>query len=559
MPIGFVADVENLDAVDVAIVGGGVGGCYLAYRLACAAAADVRPGSRLARLLEDRRDGLTVALYEGGERIGGRLWSVCLPGAPSVAADLGGMRFGDESPLVIDLVRHLGLQPTVEPFSFGEPETFTYVRGLRLRQAQPDRLPYRLRPHERGLSQQALLELAADAAVPGFSVRRRAYHGARRVQRGRDADAVYAAYADARRRVSVEGVGLGDLSWWALMRQALSQEAVALIQDAGGYDMRAACGAAGAWLDTFFFEAPEGAAWRLRGGFEALPRALHARRRAAGGRLRLSHRLERFDVARDGPGYDLVFDRGDAQGPAQVRARALVLSLPQPALQRLQRHSPVLRGDVVQQGLDSVEGVAAVKLFLAYPHPWWATTGVVKGRSTTDLPLRQLWYWGGEPDGGPAVVLGAYADGPAAAYWSDLAHGEPFRDAPGYDAGPARAGPFASKMMVRRAHAMLMEVHGVAQAPEPIAARFQDWSRHPDNGGWHVWRPGSHPDRIIPLMRQPWPGEAVFIASDCWTYAPGSVQGTLSACERILQDQLGLGWPDWLRRDGFPLGPSHPP
>ena len=49
---------------DVAVIGGGVSGCYCAYRLT-----------------SDSQVLGNIALYEASERIGGRLWSVPVAGA----------------------------------------------------------------------------------------------------------------------------------------------------------------------------------------------------------------------------------------------------------------------------------------------------------------------------------------------------------------------------------------------------------------------------------------------------------------------------------------------
>jgi protoporphyrinogen oxidase len=59
--------------LDVAIVGAGAAGTYLAYRLIQA-----RPDSR-------------IAIFERSSRIGGRLWSVRVDGLPA-PIELGGMR-----------------------------------------------------------------------------------------------------------------------------------------------------------------------------------------------------------------------------------------------------------------------------------------------------------------------------------------------------------------------------------------------------------------------------------------------------------------------------------
>ncbi|MFL6862549.1 MAG: NAD(P)-binding protein, partial [Allosphingosinicella sp.] len=62
--------------LDIAIVGGGCAGTYSAWRL--------QP-----ELGEDN----SIGLFEYSDRIGGRLYSVAVPGIPSMKAELGGMRY----------------------------------------------------------------------------------------------------------------------------------------------------------------------------------------------------------------------------------------------------------------------------------------------------------------------------------------------------------------------------------------------------------------------------------------------------------------------------------
>src|SRR5918994_2094949 len=75
---------------DVAIVGGGVGGAYAAWRL-LTGEVDANGG------LDLRSSGAKpkVGLFELSGRIGGRLYSVVPRDMPHVRAELGGMRFVD--------------------------------------------------------------------------------------------------------------------------------------------------------------------------------------------------------------------------------------------------------------------------------------------------------------------------------------------------------------------------------------------------------------------------------------------------------------------------------
>lgn len=65
------------ESVDVAVVGGGIAGIYVAARLAG----------------DGRR---SPVLFEATSRIGGRLWSQPLPEVPGGVAELGGMRISEE-------------------------------------------------------------------------------------------------------------------------------------------------------------------------------------------------------------------------------------------------------------------------------------------------------------------------------------------------------------------------------------------------------------------------------------------------------------------------------
>jgi hypothetical protein len=539
----------EVPAVDVAVVGGGVAGCYLGYRLLAAG------GSHGSPALPRNRPPV-VALYEASGRLGGRLWSIRLPGRPDTWAELGGMRFHPRSHLVVDLLRHLGLAAEGAEFSFGEPENLTYARGVRWRRrelaagglAAPPALPYRLWPAERGLGIDELTARAAETALPGFADLRRRHHQARADGRWVDAADRAGDFAARKAAARVGGLPLHQVAWWTLLTRALSQEAIHFIEDTGGYETLAANGSVAGWLDVLFAAPPDGGHRRLAAGFETLPRTLADRFREAGGRIFPGHRLERFDAAP--PGYELTFRRQDeaAGSRLRVRARILVLALPPSALVALGQDNFLFRDATVRQGLASLRAVPAAKLFLAYPEPWWECVGVTRGRSTTDLPLRQLWYWSDSRPGQPGVLLAAYASGGAAAYWQGLAEGEPYEDAGADPLAPA-GGLQASRPMVERAHEMLLEMHG-GPAPAPLAARYKAWSE-----AWPVWREGYDGRSLIPVLRRPVPGEDVFLVNDGWSHDPGSVQGTLGNAERVLQDHLGFAWPAWLRREGTDLGP----
>src|SRR5262245_33366586 len=148
--------------LDVAVIGAGVSGAYSAWRLQQA-----DPRAR-------------IALFEYSDRIGGRLYTVTMPGLPHVKAEVGGMRYiPDQHIMVAALVDYLGL-PTKD-FPMGAPAppkgvgsncNLFYLRGKHLRLhelADPAKVPYNLAWSERGLGPTNLQVQVMNSLYPGMA------------------------------------------------------------------------------------------------------------------------------------------------------------------------------------------------------------------------------------------------------------------------------------------------------------------------------------------------------------------------------------------------------
>lgn len=567
----------GVEDTDIAIVGAGVAGSYVAYRLSDWRERSQAGGQSLLSRLRQRNRVLRIDLYECSNRIGGRLWSARLPPDSRSCCEFGAMRFQPHWRLVCDLIKHLQLDRDTARFWFDRPENLIYARGIRLRQrelAAPvsgDRsphLPYRLQEGERGRTVAALTLAAAEFGMPGFSTLRHEYQAALAQREWRAAAAIRQDYERRKYTSTVKGSRLRELSWSHLVDMCLSREAIDLIQDIGGYETLASCGGALNHFDAILDAPEEDRYLRLDAGFDSLPRTLHKRFSENGGQTHLLHRLaglKAIGPPDDDTGYELVFDRRTADRSAvariRIRARIVILAVPKRALELLDQDCFLFRDPMLRRHWNSTLSVGAAKLFLVYPWPWWKRLGVVEGRSTTDLPLRQVFYGSGERaiaersrQHRAAAILAMYANGKTVEYWKalqDRGRPSPLPDGiaatdPNCADTEALLPPMASHEVVERAHALLMELHGVTEAPSPFNGYFQDWSKDPYGGAWHVWKEDQHSDPIVSSMRKPLPNHNVFIVGDCWAHEPGSVHGSLSNGEIVLQDHLGLPWPPWL-------------
>ena len=533
----FTRDQADAERVDVAIIGGGMSGAYTAWRL------------------QQTQPELKVVLFESSDRIGGRLLSAPLPGMPHVNAELGGMRFIPKTQdFVRELIKQLGLK--TRPFPLGPKDdpagsnNLVYLRRRLMRAAQlkdPGRLPYLLNPTEQGMTPDELQRYVMDSLVP---------HADQLTQ-------------DEWNEVEVlNGEKLYKVGFWNLLYRVLSSEAYQYMDDAGGYYTNVANSNAVLSLPVFEF-GPSVVYETLDDGYEALPRALAAEFQKAGGDVRMNRRLDSFGRNKQGE-YAMVFvetepgEHGKTGDRLQrgrrvthrVVADRVVLAVPRRSLELI-NWRPFARDPKVRGMVESVISQAAFKIFLAYPYPWWRVLGLQAGRSITDMPLRQTFYFqtegeqpGADKKNNNSLMMVSYNDLGSVPFWKALEEGDPFPVGRNPFASPSPSGPDTgfpiTRQMVEAAQAQVREVHGLDFVPRPYAAAYHDWSDDPYGGGWHAWKAGFRFWEIMPRIRKPVADENVFICGEAYSINQGWVEGALQTAELMLDEHFGLTPPSWL-------------
>ena len=541
--------------LDVAVVGGGVSGAYSAWRLQEAQGKSER-----------------IALFELSDRIGGRLFTVTLPGLPNVKAEVGGMRYiKDQHPVVTSVVDHLRL-PT-KPFPMGAPPpigancNLFYLRGKHLRLhelADPEKVPYNLGWPERGLGPTQLQIQVMNNLYPNFGN----------------------LTLCEQMKIQVFGQPMYKFGFWNLLYRVLSNEGYQFMKDSGGYEANVANACAVTQLpateygdDTEFLT--------LRDGYDQLPITLARRFQELPGklptdeRLQMNQRLCRIDLGKGEYPYTLHFEptetekymtrtrisrKGAAAKPLVIRAKKVILAMPRRSLELIK--SDLFDDPWLKENLPSVLIQSAFKLFLAYERPWWRALGLVAGRSVTDLPIRQIYYFGteAEQEGGEpwfnSLLMASYNDMGTVPFWKGLEQGRPYvgyrPSCGGQTAGCILAGDElpATDQMVRVAQKQVEEVHGLPEIPMPYAAVYHSWNEDPYGGGWHEWKAGYRLDEIMCRMRKPVPEHDIYIVGEAYSYGQGWVEGALDTAESTLQDFFGLKQPSWLHLGDNPLIPN---
>ena len=546
--------MSQTQPLDVAIIGGGVSGTYSAWRLQ-----------------EAQGDHQRIQLFEYGDRIGGRLFSITLPGLPNVVAEVGGMRWMPATEddtgghvMVDKLVDFLKLPKKDFPMGNEQPEdhpvgaknNLFYLRGERFRLRDfteaPEKIPYNLAWSERGFGPEDLQVKVMNSIYPGF-------------------DQLSLA---EQMQVKVFGKEIWRYGFWDLLYRVLSNEGYQFMKDAGGYEANVANASAVTQLpateysDTTKF-------LTLKTGFQTLPLTLAQRFVDVPGglvpaeqRVQMNRRLVSLQYSDDTEyPYRLHFQptrtvdgtTTDLDVPEEiVHARQVILAMPRRSLELIE--SPLFQDPWLKENLGSVLVQSAFKLFLAYEQPWWRSLGLVAGRSVTDLPIRQCYYMGTEceQEGGEktlnSLLMASYNDIGTVPFWKGLEGGLPFE---GYqpkslqgrvDANEIvpRTQNQVSEEMVRIAQRQVTSLHDQVELPAPYSAVYHAWDTDPYGGGWHEWKANFRLDLIIQGMRHPVQDQSVYIVGEAYSYGQGWVEGALTTAESTLQDFFGLPRPSWL-------------
>ena len=548
--------------LDFAIIGAGASGIYTAWRLANATAAEVAA----IRKVIGGSGPLTITVFEQSDRIGGRLLSVSPAALPGTAMELGGMRYLSNQPLVKGLVEEK-LHVSHHPQDVDEPGNIAYLRRKMFRQADLH-MPGVALPYD--LTERELWEIKA----PGVTTPAQLILWAVLEQfpeiDGMPSDKLRGFL----QRAEIDGKPLYQWGFWNLLARHLSNEGRQLALTTVGYDsLGANANAVDIIAENFDFT--PGVTYALFDqGFESVIWKLADEFRATGGTITTGMTLEAFQTSADSgqPTYDLAFEARDKDdSPQAVTARAVVLAL--------RKTGPVFgpQAPQVPMLLNSVSSIPLYKLFLIYDRPWWQEQlKLDKGRSLTDLPVRQCYYWATNP-GGPSAIM-AYNDQDSASFWGGyqigpLGPGDALQT-PGIrafapDRSPAASDPSgeyeqqrrlnwdahkAPHEMVVEMHRQLMEMHGVSDAPLPIDAAYMDWMNAPFGGAVHFWNPGHKSWEVLEQMIQPVAGVNAFIVGESYSTNQTWVEGALQTSELLLQGRFGMARPGWVKTEKTPEG-----
>jgi hypothetical protein len=534
--------------LDVAVVGGGVSGIYSAWRL----------------LTDGKAKQITV--FEASDHIGGRLLSIPPPKIPNMVAELGGMRILPKvQPLIWSLIQFLNEQSgpkekiSLYNFPVDQDENLSYLRGVYLRlfnfTRNPSRIPYRLSYQEFGQTSGQILVNAIEQIVPGITA-----SGLTEEQR-----------REMAQNTTFAGAPLHQQGFWNVLSRIISGEAYQFGVDSGGYQTTLSNWNAADAIPWFLSDFGIDPIYKgFSKGFQQVPLTIETRFKKAGGHVEVNELLQSFNWDEKQKLFQLQFKNGNS-----IHAKALILAMPRRSLELLAPGSQLLSD--IPELIKSVTPRPLFKLFTTYQSPWWRMAGtnmkdpktgkttyvpLQKGRTTTDLPLRQTYYWvygDGEPVvSGRGMLMASYDDGANIGYWDGLRFKrgrgwreeaeamttaiETFEGEADEEKDPATElwrEYHAPAPMVNEIQRQLMIVHGLAFIPGATDACYKDWGDDPFGGGWNSWNIGVDSRKVKKQIIQPYdkPDRALplYICGEAYSDAQGWVEGALQTADMMLK------------------------
>jgi monoamine oxidase len=582
--------------LDVAIVGGGISGLYTGWRL-------------LTGTLEPNHQppGKRVAIFELGGRTGGRLltWRPFIDEF-ELHAELGGMRFFEQQRLVWSLISYFVKERKLAPpikFYVADPNgnNLWYLRERILKSNEltnPDQLPYLLDAASRYADPASVVNrVIEDILMLNRPAIAEKLDGRMRPETWEDWDKVkpYLCYRHRR---------LWDIGFWNLLFDLLSPETYAYVTDAFGYFSVTNNWNAAEAMQSLYIDFTQNPDYHtLREGYDYLPYLVRQAFLAANGEIRLHTPVVAIDRDREG-----LFEVWLREAEKPLRARSVVLAMPRRSLELLHENAfwnldRVIDPKENRSLRDCIRAVIpfpAFKLFLAYGTRWWQASPfhIAAGRSVSDLPIRQTYYFppapSFSPDALPAkgrgLVMASYDDLGAVPFWqaleapmkererekrilsemakrvaldaadSDLTSHvkqtlHALAEEPGFNYAPPE--------MVRHAQEQLELLHFNRSLPSPMnrpgssqgefLAAYMDWGRDPYGGGWNFWAPLIDVRETMQAMRRPFEDIPLYIVGEAYSGAQGWVEGALTIAERVLRDHFGLGQAAW-QPEGYYMG-----
>ena len=378
------------------------------------------------------------------------------------------------------------------------------------------------------------------------------------------------------------GANAGNVGYWNVFYDQAGNEGYEYADDAGGYTSNVInWNAANAAVYNSEF-APGGQFATVQGGYsQVFVQLFQQTRSAAKGanvafNLKAKTRLHSIWLVNGVVNYRLAAAAEPFKGGPVMTTPNAFLAMPPASLDLVAdatRYADlpgaldIMNQSKVQLYMDGVIRQPSMRVMLFFDSPWWETCtyppdltsdGLPNtfGPTITDLPLRQVYYFGNNSNGAAKPVYGvlaSYDDMQYVEFWQELGVeiNERRKLSRDEDYQVLHAPRPATSTMVRMVLLELAKVHYgspdyAGQIPHPVGAVYNDFALQPFGAGYHAW--AAHYDicDVMQKIRQPTglvagaPAANLFIIGEAYSNDQAWVEGAFCTAESVLVDYYGM-------------------
>ncbi|MDI1255421.1 MAG: FAD-dependent oxidoreductase [Flavobacterium sp.] len=563
---------------EIAIIGAGMSGLYTAFRLTA----------------DKKHKASQVQIFDMNDRLGGRLESVVMPGM-NFWGELGGMRYLTSQEIVTALIegypltekdpekRKFALKDRMTPVDFPMGDTsklLFYLRKQRMKQdawqvaqSKGKKLEsrYFLDDDDIGYNSDQLFNkviyevLMADpwfAKKYGKKVSHDSKYDYVFKLTSRDWDHIKPKLVYNFPDSPYDGRKVNDIGFWNLIKDRISQEGYEFVANAGGYYSNTINWNSAEAFPYMVGDFSENMKYKtIEEGYDSIAYAIANQYMAEEDACIWSeNKLLTFTkehAEKKKYRYELTFLNLQTNSRWNVYANTIVLAMPRKSLELLDQNNfffDVNENTVLDKNIRSVIMEPSFKILMGFKEAWWKQLGIDSGHSITDLPLRQCYYFGTDPETGNSMLLGSYGDMETETFWKALSDDKVlFKAKPAESASlkelKALTSVQATKLMTEEVLKELRELHGPdVEIPEPYVTWFRDWTDDPFGAGYHAWKAGISVKDVMPYMRKPVASEKIHICGEAYSDQQGWVEGAFCEAEKMLQEHFALKRPVWIDR-----------
>jgi monoamine oxidase len=456
-----------------------------------------------------RKAGHEVVLLEASNRIGGRVKTLREPFSDGLYAEAGAMRLPAFHELLNAYIRKFRLE--TGPFVDEVPEGYIFVNEKKVTvkeyRSNPDVLEYPVASHEKGKTADALLNELIEPIIDFIK---------------NDPANNWPKVLDKYDGYSVRG----------FLQQAKTRAGLPVSE--GAIEMIGVLLDEEALMMTSFIESirdqtdisPNNQYSEITGGNDRLPGAFLPELHDV-----VQYRTRLRAIKRDGGGVRLTCEHVDTLHQFTMDGDRVILTIPFSALRHVDVQPPFpheKRKSIRQLHYDT-----STKILLQFRKAFWEAEGIFGGNTTTDLPLRFIYYPShGWKNGGPSVMLASYTWSDDSLRWDSLSERERVR--------------FALENVAR--------IHGPQAMEHFVTGTSHSWVENEYTCGAFALFEPSQQSTLWPYIASP--DDRVYFAGEHTTLQHAWIEGALeSGIRAAIEANTEAGQVRPLRKEKLPTYP----